>query len=305
MGKETVLIVSQLLLLNKKYMEIIQKKAYAKINLNLEVIRKRPDNYHDIESIFQRISLHDDITITKSSIPLFDLNCNIKELENGSNILFKAFLKLQTKYHIPFGVHVDLIKRIPMQAGLGGGSADCAAFIQGMNELFELNMSQKEMEEIGASLGADVVPCMYNLVLAEGIGDIITPLSSKLNYNLLIIKPHFTCSTKEMYENLDPLLEKKLHSRTTKDIIDILENNKPITLFHNLLYNSFEEVLKDNYEIQVIKQGIIRFQGICPLLCGSGSCMFGIFPDENDLDKAYEYFKNTFNYEVFKVRTMN
>ena len=127
-------------------MEIIQKKAYAKINFNLEVIRKRPDNYHDIESIFQRISLHDDITITKSSIPLFDLNCNIKELENGSNILFKAFLKLQTKYHIPFGVQVDLIKRIPMQAGLGGGSADCAAFIQGMNELFELNMSQKEME---------------------------------------------------------------------------------------------------------------------------------------------------------------
>lgn len=286
-------------------MEIIYKRAYAKINLNLEIIGKRLDNYHDIESIFQRISLFDELTIAKTSSPNFDLNCNIKELENDSNILFKAFLKIREKYHIPYGVHVDLIKRIPMQAGLGGGSADCAAFIQGMNELFELNMKKDDMEELGASLGADVVPCMYNLALAEGIGDIITPLSTKINFNALIIKPHFSCNTQEMYKKYDEHINSIKRTRVTSKVLDILKNNKPITLFHNLLYNAFEVVLKDDYEINMIKKEVLRLQGICPLLCGSGSCMFAIFPEEEDLENAYTYFTKTFNYEVFKVRTMN
>ena len=235
----------------------------------------------------------------------FDLNCNIKELENDSNILFKAFFKIKEKYHIPYGVHVDLIKRIPMQAGLGGGSSDCAAFIQGMNELFELNMKKNDMEELGASLGADVVPCMYNLALAEGIGDIITPLSTKINFNALIIKPHFSCNTQEMYKKYDEHINSIKRTRVTSKVLDILKNNKPITLFHNLLYNAFEVVLKDDYEINMIKKEVLRLQGICPLLCGSGSCMFAIFPEEKDLEKAYTYFTKTFNYEVFKVRTMN
>ena len=286
-------------------MEIIYKRAYAKINLNLEIIGKRLDNYHDIESIFQRISLFDELTIAKTSSPNFDLNCNIKELENDSNILFKAFFKIKEKYHIPYGVHVDLIKRIPMQAGLGGGSADCAAFIQGMNELFELNMKKDDMEELGASLGADVVPCMYNLALAEGIGDIITPLSTKINFNALIIKPHFSCNTQEMYKKYDEHINSIKRTRVTSKVLDILKNNKPITLFHNLLYNAFEVVLKDDYEINMIKKEVLRLQGICPLLCGSGSCMFAIFPEEEDLENAYTYFTKTFNYEVFKVRTMN
>ena len=286
-------------------MEIIYKRAYAKINLNLEIIGKRLDNYHEIESIFQRISLFDELTIAKTSSPNFDLNCNIKELENDSNILFKAFLKIREKYHIPYGVHVDLIKRIPMQAGLGGGSADCAAFIQGMNELFELNMKKDDMEELGASLGADVVPCMYNLALAEGIGDIITPLSTKINFNALIIKPHFSCNTQEMYKKYDEHINSIKRTRVTSKVLDILKNNKPITLFHNLLYNAFEVVLKDDYEINMIKKEVLRLQGICPLLCGSGSCMFAIFPEEEDLENAYTYFTKTFNYEVFKVRTMN
>ena len=286
-------------------MEIIYKRAYAKINLNLEIIGKRLDNYHDIESIFQRISLFDELTIAKTSSPNFDLNCNIKELENDSNILFKAFLKIREKYHIPYGVHVDLIKRIPMQAGLGGGSADCAAFIQGMNELFELNMKKDDMEELGASLGADVVPCMYNLALAEGIGDIITPLSTKINFNALIIKPHFSCNTQEMYKKYDEHINSIKRTRVTSKVLDILKNNKPITLFHNLLYNAFEVVLKDDYEINMIKKEVLRLQGICPLLCGSGSCMFAIFPEKEDLENAYTYFTKTFNYEVFKVRTMN
>ena len=284
---------------------IITKRAYAKINLNLEIIKKRPDNYHEIESIFQRVSLYDELSISKIEENKLDLTCNIKELENESNILYKAYQKLKERFHLSTGIHVDLIKHIPTQAGLGGGSADCAAFLLGVKELFNLDISQAELEEIGATLGSDVVPCMYNLALLTGVGDHVTPLKSNLNFPVLIVKPHFSCSTKDMYERYDALFKNFPRNYSTDKILKVLENNGPVTALHNLLYNCFEEVLEDDYEIKLIKNAVFKLQGICPTLCGSGSCVFAIFPNEDDLDKAYDYFKKTYHYEVFKAHTMN
>ena len=286
-------------------MDKIYLKARAKINLTLNVLDKREDNYHNIESVFQKISLYDELYIEKNNENKLILKSNWKDLENDNNIISKTYNKLKNLYPTISGVTVTLIKHIPMQAGLGGGSTDCASFIKGLNKLFSLNLTESDLINIGKTLGADVVPCMYNLALAEGIGDIITPLSTKINFNALIIKPHFSCNTQEMYKKYDEHINSIKRTRVTSKVLDILKNNKPITLFHNLLYNAFEVVLKDDYEINMIKKEVLRLQGICPLLCGSGSCMFAIFPEEKDLEKAYTYFTKTFNYEVFKVRTMN
>ena len=163
-------------------MDKIYLKAKAKINLTLNVLDKRPDNYHNIESVFQKISLYDELIIEKNNSNKFNLECNLKELETDSNILFKAYKKLKEQFPNISGINVKLIKHIPMQAGLGGGSSDCASFLIGVNTLFNLNLSQVDINNIGKDLGADVVPCMYKLVKSEGIGDIVTELKSNLKY---------------------------------------------------------------------------------------------------------------------------
>ena len=164
-------------------MKKIYLKARAKINLCLEVLNKREDNYHNIKSVFQKINLYDEIFIEKNDSNEFKLKTNIESLNNEENIIYKVYLKLKEKYKKITGINVILNKKIPMQAGLGGGSTDCARFIVGMNKLFDLKLSKEEIEIIGKSLGADVVPCLYNnAVLAEGIGDQITRINTNFKY---------------------------------------------------------------------------------------------------------------------------
>ncbi len=130
-------------------MEEIYVKARAKINLGLEVLNRRNDNYHNIESVFQKINLYDEIWIRKIKTNEFRIISNIEEINNKDNIIYKAYIELKEKYKNITGIEVKLNKRIPMQAGLGGGSTDCASFIIAINKLFDLKMSKKEMEEIG------------------------------------------------------------------------------------------------------------------------------------------------------------
>ena len=143
----------------------------------------------------------------------------MKELENKSNILNKTFKKKKKEFPKISGVNVKLVKHIPLQAGLGGGSTDCASFILGMNSLFNLNASEEKLVEIGKSLGADIVQCMYNLVKSEGIGDIVTKLKSNLTYYILLMKPNYECNTRIMYEKLDsnPNLVQKYNTNDVKN----------------------------------------------------------------------------------------
>ncbi len=146
----------------------IYTKARAKINLTLEVIGKREDNYHNIKSVFQKINLYDELYIQKTKTNEIKIRSNTKELNNKKNILYKAYEKLKETNPNITGIEVRLNKKIPMQAGLAGGSTDCASFLLGMNQLFDLKLSKEEIKNIGKSLGADVVPCLYNkAVLAE------------------------------------------------------------------------------------------------------------------------------------------
>ena len=282
-------------------MEEIYIKARAKINLSLEVLNKRKDNYHNIESVFQKINLYDEIWIRKIKTNEFKMVTNVYEINNKENIIYKAYRVLKEKYKNITGIEVKLNKKVPMQAGLGGGSADCASFIIAINKLFNLKMSKKEMEEIGKKLGADVVPCMYKkAVLVEGIGDIITKIDTNFKYYVLVIKPKISCSTKKMYEKLD---ESKIEKRyVSKNIIKALEENN-INLLSKKLYNSFEEVIEDKDIIEKIKNELVQNGANASLMTGSGSSVYGIFENKEKAKTAYNKLRK--KYEIYFCNVCN
>lgn len=270
-------------------MNQIYMKARAKINLTLEILEKREDNYHNLKSVFQKINLYDEIYIYKNDSSDFELKTNIDELNNEDNIIYKAYSQLKERFNDISGVKVVVNKRIPMQGGLAGGSTDCASFILGMKKLFKLDLNEKEIIELGRSLGADVVPCLYNkAVIAEGIGDVITKIDTNFKYYIVIIKPELSCNTGEMFKKLDRE-ERNLKIDNTNNIVQALEN-KNIELLSNNLYNAFEEVV----ETKTIKDEFIKNKAIGALLTGSGSCVFGIFKNKEDAKFAYNNLKDKY-----------
>lgn len=283
-------------------MNKIYLKARAKINLSLEVLNKRKDNYHNIKSVFQKINLYDEMYIERNDINKFDLITNIESLNSKENIIYKAYLKLKEKYSNITGIKVTLNKKIPMQAGLGGGSADCASFIIGINKLFDLGLSKLEMETIGKSLGADVVPCLYNkAVLAEGIGDKITTINTNFKYYIVIIKPNICCNTKEMYKLIDQRKNIVKLDLSNKIIKGLQQND--IELIAKNLYNTFEYFQIENKLIQDLKEEFIRQGAIGSLMTGSGSCVYGIFRDKQIAKKAFNKLRT--NYQTYICTSYN
>ena len=274
-------------------MKKIYIKARAKVNLNLEILGKREDNYHNLESVFQKINLYDEIYIKRTETDDFKLNINVKELDTKENIIYKAYVKLKEQYKTITGIEVTVNKKIPMQAGMAGGSTDCAAFIIAMNKLFDLKLTKKEMESLGKSLGADVVPCFYNKAIkAEGIGDMITSINTHFKYYMVIIKPEIACNTKEMYQKIDAKKNiKQLH--TTNSIIKALEN-KDIQLLSKNLYNVFEEVIQEKEMVQHVKKELMEKGALQALMTGSGSCVYGIFKDKQSAKNAYVTLKEKY-----------
>lgn len=283
-------------------MNKIYLKARAKINLSLEVLNKREDNYHNIKSVFQKINLYDEMYIERNDINKFDLITNIESLNSKENIIYKAYLKLKEKYSNITGIKVTLNKKIPMQAGLGGGSADCASFIIGINKLFDLGLSKLEMETIGKSLGTDVVPCLYNkAVLAEGIGDKITTINTNFKYYIVIIKPNICCNTKEMYKLIDQRKNIVKLDLSNKIIKGLQQND--IELIAKNLYNTFEYFQIENKLIQDLKEEFIRQGAIGSLMTGSGSCVYGIFRDKQIAKKAFNKLRT--NYQTYICTSYN
>lgn len=283
-------------------MEEIYVKARAKINLNLEVLDKREDNYHNIKSVFQKINLYDEMYIKKTNSNKFELQTNIESINNSENIIYKAYVKLKEKFKNITGIKVILNKKIPMQAGLAGGSTDCASFILGITKLFNLGLSKNEIESIGKSLGADVVPCLYNrAVIAEGIGDIITTINTNFKYYMVIIKPKISCNTREMYKRIDEENQIKKIDKTN-EIVRALQKNDT-KLIANNLYNSFEDVMQDKKIMQIIKDELIKNGAIGSLMTGSGSCIYGIFEDKQMAKYAYKRLKE--KYEIYICTSYN
>lgn len=279
-------------------MEHIYIKARAKINLNLLILNRRIDGYHNLKSIFQKINLYDELLIQKTNKNSIEIETNINELKNENNIIYKAYFKLKNDYKKISGIKVILNKKIPIQAGMGGGSSDCASFILGMNKLFNLNLKKTEIINLGESLGADVVPCLYNkAILAEGIGNIVTEINTNFQYYIIIIKPKFVCNTKEMFEKFDNEKDKEIMD-SSENIIKALKDDD-IELLSQSLYNSFETVVN----VKTIKKEIIENKAMGALLTGSGSCVYGIYKNKNEAKIAYNNLKE--KYETYICTSYN
>lgn len=279
----------------------IYLKARGKVNLTLNILNKREDGYHNLESVFQKINLYDEMWIEKTDNNVFQLDSNIQNVDLEDNIIYKAYMLLVEEFPSIKGIKVKLNKKIPMQAGLAGGSTDCASFILGVNKLFNLNITKEKIGLISAKLGADVVPCLYNRALkAQRIGEIIEEINTNFKYYFVIIKPQVSFSTKVMYEKIDSQEVKR--TNTTNNTILALENNDLNSISLNL-YNSFEEVVRNSKEISEVKEELMKNGAMNSLMSGSGSCVFGIFENKEKAKKAYINLKE--KYEAFICTSYN
>lgn len=272
-------------------MDSISLRAMAKINLGLDVLRKREDGYHDVRMIMQTIELFDTITIKKIDKKTIKLQTNLPYLPtNKNNLIYRAAALLIDEFHITSGVDITLTKRIPVAAGLAGGSTDAAATLLGLNQLFHLNLSIKDLMERGVTLGADIPFCLLgNTALSEGIGEILTPLPSMPSCHILIAKPDIGVSTKYVYEHL-MLNDQTKHPDIDGMIASLKANdlNGIVTRLDNVL----EQVTIKRYPIiQQIKQTMLQAGALNALMSGSGPTVFGIFSSHEAALKAADDMK--------------
>lgn len=277
-------------------------KAFAKINLSLDVVGKREDGYHLLEMVMQNVDLHDDIIIEQIEEGIM-LTCNKGYVPvDERNIAYKAAKLLMDTKGIRKGVRIDITKRIPVAAGLAGGSADAAAVLKGMNELFDLKMSTEELMEEGLKLGADVPYCIVGgTCLCEGVGEVVTPLKPFRGHTILLVKPSFGVSTKEAY-GLFELDRINRHVETGK-LIKAMEDDD-LNGVNYYSRNLLENVVLPRYPIlKSIKQMLSRNGSIVTLMSGSGPTIYGIFRDVSAAENAARAL-NRNNNEVILTRTI-
>lgn len=269
-------------------MDKISLKALAKINLGLDVVRRREDGYHEVRMIMQTIHLYDKLEITKTKEPGILITSNLSYVPtNENNLVYKAAKILMDEFDIREGVSVNLIKRIPVAAGMAGGSSDAASMLYGMNQIFDLKLSRKQLMERGVKIGADVPYClMRGTALAEGIGEKLTQLPPMVKCLVLIAKPQISVSTKFVYENLK-LNEETEHPDIDQLVTDI--KNKDLHAVAGHMGNVLETVTIPEYPIIArIKAQMMKSGAVNSMMSGSGPTVFGLFEDEKTAKKAYD-----------------
>lgn len=269
-------------------MREISVKALAKINLGLDVVRRREDGYHEVRMVMQTIHLFDRLQIARNSSGNITMSTNLSFLPtNENNLVYKAAKLLKDEFQIKDGIDVKLHKHIPVAAGMAGGSTDAAAVLYGMNRIFDLGLSKEELMQRGVKLGADVPYCvMRGTALAEGIGEKLTALPPMVKCPVLIAKPQISVSTKFVYENL------KLNEQTVHPDIDRLVEDIRVKDLHAIagdMGNVLETVTIPNYPIiGEIKDHMMEHGAINSMMSGSGPTVFGLFDNEHVAAEAYE-----------------
>ena len=254
-------------------------KALAKINLGLDVLRRREDGYHEVRMIMQTIHLYDKIQIRKLPKPGIEVSTNLYYLPvNENNLAYKAAKLLMDEFQITEGVHIGLKKHIPVAAGMAGGSSDAAAVLFGVNRMFRLGLSRQQLMERGVKIGADVPFCiMRGTALAEGIGEELTSLSPAPKCPVLIAKPPISVSTRMVYENLK-LDESTVHPDIDA-VISAIEAGDARTMAEHM-GNVLESVTCVRYPMIVqLKDTMMRYGAMNAMMSGSGPTVFGLFPD--------------------------
>ena len=278
-------------------------KAYAKINISLDIVGKREsDGYHLLKMIMQNIDLYDEISVEKQKEGI-TISCNKNYVPTDSrNLAYKAASLFKETYNIEDGVNIYIVKNIPVSAGLAGGSTDAAAVLKLMNKIFEVNVSDEELMDIGLKLGADIPYCINGgTALCEGIGEKITTLQPFKDKILVLVKPSFGVSTKEVYKsfNLDRV---RVHPKT-ENLIEAMENDNLYYVANNMK-NLLENVTLRKHNILIkIKEDMNRYGAVGSMMSGSGPSVFAFFDDMLKAQRCYEKMKENYR-EVFLTRTI-
>lgn len=272
-------------------MDKLELKALGKINLGLDVLGRRENGYHDVRMVMQTVYLYDKIFMKKKAAPGIELQTNLFYLPvDENNLAYRAAKLLMEEFHIEEGIKISLEKHIPVAAGMAGGSSNAAAVLFGMNRMFELGLSLEELKERGVTLGADVPYClMRGTVLAEGIGEILTPLEPMPKCYVLLAKPPISVSTKLVYEKIDSH-EIEEHP----DIDGILEGLKHHDLYKvaSSMGNVLEKVTIEEYPVIEDIKNVMKEKGaLNAMMSGSGPTVFGLFDDKNKARAAMQRIK--------------
>lgn len=280
----------------------MKAKAYAKVNIALDVIGKREDGYHLLRMIMQAIDLYDEILIEKIDKGI-KINCNKPYVPTDErNLAYKAARLFMDKFNIKSGVNITINKNIPVSAGLAGGSTDCAAVLKLMNKMFKTNLSDQELMDLGVKLGADVPYCIIGgTALCEGIGEKITKLKPFKDKILVLVKPPFGVSTKAVYQEFD--LSKVVFHPNVEGLIKNIEEDNLEYVASNMK-NLLENVTLAKYkEIISIKQSMIECGSIGSMMSGSGPTVFAFFDDMVKAQKCYDIMKKKYK-DVCITRTI-
>lgn len=277
-------------------------KAYAKINISLDIVGKRQDGYHLLKMIMQTIDLYDliNINIIDSGI---ELSCDKHYIPTDEkNIAYMAAKLFIDTYNIKSGISITINKNIPVAAGLAGGSTDAAAVLKAMRDMFNIDASDEELMKLGLILGADVPYCILGgTALCEGIGEKITTLKSFKDKILILVKPNFGVSTKEVYKNFD--IEKAFKHPDTDGLINAMANNDLEFVSKNMK-NLLENVTIKKYNVlKNIKDSMIRCGALGSMMSGSGPTIFGFFDDMLKAQFCFESLKEKYD-EVYITRTI-
>lgn len=273
---------------------MIKKNAHAKLNLSLDVTGKRENGYHDIKTLMVMTDLCDEMIFSKSErleiIPEFSFDLK-------SNLIYKAYelLKEKVGYDLPFKVEIK--KKIPIAAGLAGGTSNGAACLYALNDLYKINIPRAELIEMSKGLGADFTYMMTGgTKIAKGIGDILEEVDPIELDHVLIINPGYGVSTKEVYQKIKIDKERIDFSKILEGLYEL-----DIEKLNFYLRNKMEDVVFSLHPDLLDIKNKLRAFNSAPLMSGSGATIFGIFADEKSLEEAYDYFKEIYKY-TYKVR---
>jgi len=277
-------------------------KAYGKINISLDIIGKREDGYHLLKMIMQNVDLYDSMSFQKCNKGI-NISCNKPYIPtDDKNLVYKAAKLFMDTYNIREGINIYLKKNIPVAAGMAGGSSDAAAVFRTLRQIFEVDATDNELMKLGVKIGADVPFCIIGgTALCEGIGEIITPLKPFKNHILVLVKPNFGVSTKEVFKNLD--ISKVFKHPDTEALIRAMQQEKLADVCKGMR-NLLENVTLRKYPVlKRIKEDIIKMGAIGSMMSGSGPTIFAFFDDMLKAQKCYDKFKTQYK-EVYITRTI-
>lgn len=282
---------------------MISEKAPAKINLSLDVIGRRDDGYHELETVMTTIDLADRIELSKAAGPAIRVESSSPFIPTDSdNLVYKAAALLQKRCGVTEGVSIYIEKKIPVAAGLAGGSSDAAAALRGLNRLWRLGLSADELSELGAEIGSDVPFCLYGgTALVTGRGEKVTPLRTPPPCWVVLAKPPISVSTKEVFQSLS--LADITRRPKTAEMVEAIEQHHYKTMCR-LTRNVLEQVTMKLYpEVALYKQMTARFGADAVLMCGSGPTVFALMRQESGVKRLVNALRG-FCREVYAVRLL-